>query len=144
MVSGHLGFLDLQPLLAHILQGIAVCGLVLQIFLFPVFFRVNALRQEGFRLFTLAAGSGQGKGREGTKADTGAGCGIGPVVVQQPVFGAVGHDAQLQATAIRQGIYLVPGLGVADFRIGEGFGSTGHFSSTSQRLFSMILLCVLL
>ena len=140
MVGCDLGFLDLQPLLGHILQGIAVCGLVLQIFLFPVLFRVYALRQEGFRLFTLAAGSGQGKGREGTKADTGAGLGIGPVLVQQPGFGAVGHNAQLQAAAIRQAIYLVPGLGVADFRIGQGFGRTGHFSSTGQRLFSIILL----
>lgn len=95
MIGSYLGFLDFQPLLGHILQGVAVCGLVLQILLFPVLFGVYPLRQESFRLITLAAGSSQGKGWEGTKADTGAGFGIGPVVVQQPGFGAIGHYAQL-------------------------------------------------
>ncbi len=94
--------------------------------LIPVFLRVNVFRQQLMSFSTFIACFSQSCRRIGAKTQRSAFFGVRAVVVENLQLGAVGLYPQRQTVAIDQVEFLVFGLGLLNFSIGEWFSCSGH------------------
>ena len=132
MIFQDFGPFYLQPLRGYIVQRIECCGILLALLVIALIFGVYIFGEQATGFVARLASRFDRHFRVRPHAHGGAYPCIGPLVVENPDFRAVGHYPELQATTVQQLVHSGFRLGLFYFGVGEGSGDSGHFSGTLE------------